>query len=247
MLHRNQVPHILKVEILPPSAQLSWEGGSACVRLSPSPRSRTVRAVLDECEVVVRHPHRISKRRLEDSLRALAGWIIAADQVAQARRQSLSGDSFSYAGEPTVIKVDSSLRRVVIDERGFATPSLSHLESWLKKDARRTLPPLVEDWAARMNLEVTAIRITSPRRRWGSCSSRGTISVNWRLVMAPPEVQEYLVVHELAHRREMNHSNRYWAVVEEHCPNYREHEKWLKANGWRLMSFGATQSAGKKS
>ena len=86
----------------------------------------------------------------------------------------------------------------------------------------------VRELAARHHLSVRRVTIRSQRSRWGSCSPRGTISLNWRLVQTPPWVRDYLVLHELAHLREMNHSRRFWAEVARLCPNYREAERWLK-------------------
>ena len=69
------------------------------------------------------------------------------------------------------------------------------------------------------------------RRRWGSCSVEGNLNFNYRLVMAPPEVLDYVVIHELMHRRQLNHSRRFWALVSEHCPGYRDAIAWLKTYG----------------
>ena len=74
------------------------------------------------------------------------------------------------------------------------------------------------------------ITVRNQRSRWGSCSVKGTISLNWRLIQTPPFVQDYIILHELMHLREMNHSRRYWRCVEQVCPNYRNAEAWLKQN-----------------
>jgi predicted metal-dependent hydrolase len=86
----------------------------------------------------------------------------------------------------------------------------------------------VLELAARHGLTVRRITVRSQKSRWGSCSRRGTISLNWRLVQAPGFVRDYLVLHELAHLREMNHSRRFWGEVARLCPDYREAERWLK-------------------
>ena len=78
------------------------------------------------------------------------------------------------------------------------------------------------------------ITIRGQRTRWGSCSGRGTLSFNWRLMMAPPKVLDYVVVHELAHRKEMNHSARFWAEVERILPDYKRRRKWLKDYGTQV-------------
>jgi hypothetical protein len=74
----------------------------------------------------------------------------------------------------------------------------------------------------------------SQRTRWGGCSSRQNLSFNWRLVMAPPAVLDYLAVHELAHLAEPNHSMKFWLIVRSHCPEFQRHKRWLRDNEWRL-------------
>jgi predicted metal-dependent hydrolase len=102
------------------------------------------------------------------------------------------------------------------------------IERHLWRLAGRELPVLVLEFAALHQLPVRRVTVRNQRSRWGSCSRRGTISLNWRLIQTPPFVRDYICLHELAHLREMNHSRRFWRVVEQLCPDYRAAEKWLK-------------------
>ncbi len=102
------------------------------------------------------------------------------------------------------------------------------IERHLRRLAARELPARVWELAARHQLTVSRVTVRSQRSRWGSCSRRGTISLNWRLVQTPPFVRDYLVLHELAHLKEMNHSPRFWSEVARLCPEFREAEGWLK-------------------
>jgi predicted metal-dependent hydrolase len=108
------------------------------------------------------------------------------------------------------------------------------IERHLRQLAARELPPRVLELAALHQLPVRRITVRNQRSRWGSCSRRGTISLNWRLVQTPPSVRDYLVLHELAHLKEMNHSRRFWAEVAHLCPDYREAERWLKQHSGLL-------------
>ncbi len=92
------------------------------------------------------------------------------------------------------------------------------------------LVPRTLELAQQHQLRVTRVTVRNQRSRWGSCSARGTISLNWRLIQTPLFVRDYIILHELMHLREMNHSARYWRCVEEVCPDYRTAEAWLKAN-----------------
>ena len=103
-----------------------------------------------------------------------------------------------------------------------------------REEAKRRIPERVEYFARRMGVAYGRITIREQKTRWGSCSQAGNLNFNWKLVLMPPEVLDYVVVHELAHRREMNHSPRFWAVVERELSDYRERRRILREQG-RLL------------
>jgi predicted metal-dependent hydrolase len=105
----------------------------------------------------------------------------------------------------------------------------------LRARAAIELPPQLLALAERHGLIVTRVTIRNQRSRWGSCSSRGHITLNFRLLLMPPEVREYILIHELMHLRQGNHSRRFWRLVEEAYPAFREAERWLKKNGASLF------------
>jgi predicted metal-dependent hydrolase len=98
----------------------------------------------------------------------------------------------------------------------------------LWKLAAAELAPKVYEFAAVHQLKVQRVTVRNQRSRWGSCSRRATISLNWKLIQAPPFVRDYIILHELMHLRQMNHSARFWGEVEAVCPEYKTAEKWLK-------------------
>src|SRR5947208_16572007 len=102
------------------------------------------------------------------------------------------------------------------------------IEKHLWRLAAKELPPRVLEFAAMHQLPVRRVTVRNQRSRWGSCSRRGTISLNWRLIQAPPFVRDYLILHELSQLTEMNHSTRFWREVERVCPDYEAAERWLK-------------------
>ncbi|MEO6237101.1 MAG: SprT family zinc-dependent metalloprotease [Vicinamibacterales bacterium] len=105
----------------------------------------------------------------------------------------------------------------------------------LRVCAVRELPPQIHALAARLGLTLNRVTIRNQRSRWGSCSSRGSITLNFRLMLMPPSVREYVLVHELMHLKQPNHSIRFWRLVEAACPGFRDAEKWLKAHGTELF------------
>lgn len=109
------------------------------------------------------------------------------------------------------------------------------LERRYRQAAKEYIPRRADYFAQRIGVSYERIRIAEQKTRWGSCSSRGTLSFNWKLMLAPPKVLDYVVVHELCHLIEMNHSPRFWKLVEEIIPDYKEYRKWLKENGNTLQ------------
>ena len=99
-----------------------------------------------------------------------------------------------------------------------------------KETAAAVIKGRVEHWAAMMGLGHGRVLIKSQRTLWGSCSAKGNLNFNWRLAFAPRQVLDYVVIHELAHLRELNHSKRFWAMVEKYCPDFRVNRRWLHDN-----------------
>ena len=112
------------------------------------------------------------------------------------------------------------------------------LQNWLKKQARIALHQAVDHFEPLLNNRPHRIVVGDTTSRWGSCSSRKTLSFSWRLILASPEILNYVVAHEMAHLEEMNHSPKFWAVVEKLCPDWKKHRRWLKSNGNSLMFIG---------
>jgi predicted metal-dependent hydrolase len=118
-----------------------------------------------------------------------------------------------------------------------ARPAVVHPdEPALRRRATKELPVELLALAAVHALTVTRVSIRNQRSRWGACSSTGSITLNWRLVLVPPLVREYVMIHELMHRREMNHSKRFWRHVAAACPQYQNARKWLLVEGRRLFT-----------
>ena len=150
---------------------------------------------------------------------------------------------------------ETKIQKFVEEKREWI---LKHLEKIQKRDAQKenvqklsalerqhlqnkacvVIPRRVAYYAEKLGVSYGKITLRQQKTRWGSCAANGNLNFNWLLILAPPEVLDYVVVHELCHRREMNHSQAFWKEVEKILPDYRERQKWLKDNGWRLMEEG---------
>ncbi|MGH9409044.1 MAG: M48 family metallopeptidase [Vicinamibacterales bacterium] len=117
----------------------------------------------------------------------------------------------------------------------LAAARAPHVERALRTRAQRELPPQLTTLAERFGLVVSRISIRAQRSRWGACAPTGHITLNYRLLLMPPQVREYILIHELMHLRQPNHSRRFWRLVQDACPDFREAERWLKQHGASLM------------
>ena len=119
--------------------------------------------------------------------------------------------------------------------RVLASKRPASVDRELRERAVKELPPQLLGLAERHGLPVSRVSIRNQRSRWGSCSPRGHIALNFRLLLMPPDVREYILIHELMHLRQPNHSIRFWRLVEAACPAFREAERWLKKHGASLF------------
>jgi predicted metal-dependent hydrolase len=120
------------------------------------------------------------------------------------------------------------------------TVVVHHDEQALRQRAVKELPPALLLLGARHEIAVTRISVRNQRSRWGACSARGSITLNWRLILVPDFVREYVMIHELMHRRELNHSRRFWRHVAAACPRFEEARRWLRSEGQQLFRGGQT-------
>jgi predicted metal-dependent hydrolase len=200
-------------------------------------------------KVVVRAPLKAPGALISQFVESKAGWIMekkaqAANHPTLPARQFNGGEKFPFLGQDYPLSVVTGQRAALRFEQGFflnqkATPNAKLVfEKWYKAAALRVLTERVNALATKHGFRYGKIRISSARTRWGSCSARGTLSFTWRLVMAPPEVVDYVVVHELVHLKVKNHSRTFWASVAALMPVYTRRVAWLKANGKFLTLDG---------
>ncbi|MBM4463752.1 MAG: M48 family metallopeptidase [Chloroflexi bacterium] len=200
--------------------------------------------------VVIPQSHNI--RQITHLLKAKKGWILSKlakyGQLEShtTEKQLRSGDTISYLGRDLELVVrhnhgnaDSARlewdRLVVSLRDGRGRPGLV-LEQWYRVQAARLIKGKADKLSARLGLTYNRLMIRGQRTRWGSCSQKGNLSFNWKLIMAPEPVMDYVIVHELAHLKEMNHTKRFWELVGKHCPQWRDHRKWLKEHGFELAA-----------
>ncbi len=210
-------------------------------------------------KVEVVAPPKVSDHKIDQFVRAKQQWIIEALVKIKAKSQqhkSFAPDVYAHGAEipyqgtcyPLVIR-STKLKRIKIE---FCLEFIAHLPEvlvsqdhsadikealirWMKKETKSRVERLVVEHAHKKQLFPQTIKIKTQKSRWGSCGINNDININWLLIIAPPEILEYVVVHELCHIRVRNHSAHFWALVAEHLPDYQTRRQWLKKHGSSLM------------
>ena len=171
------------------------------VQVIRSKRKTMAVQVTTDCKVIVRVPFGVSDRNIQDFITRHRGWIVQKYMEASVRKkQSQQSD----------------------------IPLYESLDSRTKKRIKETITEKVRDYSQIMGVTVGRVSIRNQKTRWGSCSSKGNVNFNYRLYYMPESLLNYVVIHELAHRKHMNHSPRFWEEVSKYCPDYRECRKQLR-------------------
>lgn len=233
--------------------ELQWE-------LRVSRRARYARLQIKPfggLEVVI--PPRFPRHQVAGLVAKHAGWARRQlNRQAQLRQSvqlpshvSLAFDNSStpvvYTTGPLQMNFDmfaeSSTEKIVI-AADSQRERCSQLRGWIRRRARESFPAMLAEISTRTGLEFNRLSIRSQKTRWGSCSTRGNISLNDQLLFMPAKTVRYLMIHELCHTRHLNHSKAFWALVEHHCADFRSHEKLLGDSrnlvpGWFLLDLYA--------
>ena len=191
--------------------------GTIDVRVRESTRARRLRVTVGSAvQAVV--PRGVSDRQLDRFLDEVRPWI-ERQLRERVPKLGLDGAGVVWIGlQPQL-----------------APPG--DVERWYREEARRRITAVIARESRRLGVRPGRIGIRDPRTRWGSCSARGNLSFSWRLVIAPVEVLEYVVVHELCHLRELNHSKRFYRLLDEVRPGWRAQSAWLRDFGPELLDY----------
>lgn len=217
-------------------------------------RRRSIGFVVDGAGLTVRAPAGVALAEIEHALHGKAGWIVRKlheVRALQQRREAgrivwAHGAQLPYLGAPLWLQLGATPgARVRLIEAGSAAPeralqlALPHdaaaqqaraqVQAWFQRQARSHFTARLEHFAPQLAVRWSSLRLSSARTRWGSASADGSIRLNWRLLHYAPALIDYVVVHELAHLREMNHSPRFWRIVEGVLPDYATRRRQLRA------------------
>lgn len=207
-------------------------------------------------EVKVSAPLNVSENQIRDIVLKKMSWIVKKqEELKSLYRESnnenrfVDGESFYYLGSEYTLKIQKKLtlssvtiqgNNIVVTAGGNSITGNEGenirriLRSWYIKQFAEVIKDRIDKYAPQIGVCPVKVTVREQKTRWGSCSSKGNINLNWKLVMAPMKVVDYVIVHELCHMKEMNHSKSFWNIVSSILTDYDESRKWLKLNGHRL-------------
>ena len=219
-------------------------------RIRRSDRARHARIVVDADGVEVVVPRRMALRHVEPFVREKRPWI---ERTLRRYQDAVvdgpidvdlrDGGEVPYLGEQLDldVRVEPGRTRPHVRRRGDVLtvkvarrgrePIRDALERWYRREARAEVEWRLDEAVARAGTSYSRLTIRQQRTRWASCSSNGSMSFNWRLLLAPAEILDYVVEHEVAHLEVLDHSPRFWRLVRSRVPDYKQHERWLRRNG----------------
>jgi predicted metal-dependent hydrolase len=213
---------------------------------------RTVGLKITSTGLVIHAPKRISQLQLEGIIAQKADWIrkklasLTANKIPEMQWQH--GEKLLFLGNTITLTIEQNFRSKAVEyEPGVLQLALPNHKDrslvsrkviqWYKKQAITDFTRRLEIFSSKLGVSFASLNLSNAGSRWGSCNSKKEIRLNWRLLQAPPHIINYVVCHELAHLKEMNHSAKFWAVVASIYPNYKTAEKELKALSAQLHRF----------
>jgi len=216
-----------------------------------SSKRKTSAIKIQKGRVFVMVPERLSMAVIEFLVTEKTRWIkqklaIQNEIIAIKPKEFVSGEAFSYLGRNHPLKIESGLYpaiklhqdELVVSVRDKSADNAKAIKQllikWFKQQAESSLRDKTESYSRIIGVNPSSVTIKSFKSRWGSCSVTGGIQYNWKIIIAPDRVVNYVVIHELCHILHHNHSPLFWKAVERHCHDYRECGAWLKINGARL-------------
>ncbi len=195
-------------------------------------------------------PHNLPAQKAYDLIIEKENWILKhiKKQQSPPQKKLSAGDSVLYRGKSIKIRalsVSEKTATIRLRESFFEIhlpqdgnlPLNEVLASWFRWQAKNQIVKETRRLAKKLGVIIGRISIRDQKTRWGSCSSKKNLNFNWRLLMAPPAVLQYVIIHELTHLEQMNHSKKFWSLVAKRCPDYKTHQKWLKEHGTELRQI----------
>ena len=222
------------------------------IRVERTNRKRTISLQVKNNKLIIKTPRSVSKKTLDDLIRRKQHWIkqkaiLNFEEQNLKNREFIDDEKFYFRGNKyrlslilgrkETVKIEGGLLRVsYVDDKSRGRSTIKRLlEEWYIKESTKILKARTEELAQQMRVQPYGITVKNYKSKWGSCTANNKISYNWRIIMAPDHIIDYLIVHELSHIIEPNHSKNFWYQVGNYCKDFQKKRKWLRENGHKLV------------
>jgi predicted metal-dependent hydrolase len=217
------------------------------ILITRTKRKKTISILIKDGNVEVKAPFNLKQNEIDGFILKKEKWIknkiLLQKKIKQLpKKKFIDGEVFKFLGKDLILKINiNDVIRTYIkndyicldlknNSKNNKEKIKKELELFYRSFSEKILKEKTFIEAKKMNLKLEKIKVRSYKNRWGSCSSNGDISYNWKLIMAPEKIINYVIIHELCHLIHFNHSRDYWKEVSKKLPNYRESKEWLKSN-----------------
>ena len=222
------------------------------IQIERTNRKRTIALEVKNNKLIIKTPRSVSKKTLVDLIRRKQQWIkkraiLNFEEQNLKNRGFIDNDKFYFRGDEyrlslilgrkEAVKIEGGLLVVsYVDDKSIDRGTIKRLlEDWYLKESIEILKARTEELAQQMRVQPYGITVKNYKSKWGSCTANNKISYNWRIIMAPDPIIDYLIVHELSHIIEPNHSKNFWYQVGNYCKDFQKKRKWLRENGHKLV------------
>ncbi len=226
------------------------QGDGFIVTIIKSSRRKTTALKIKDGDVSIHIPTRLPLKIAREFVAQKTGWIknkLADQSLKQVQqKQFIDGETFLFLNEEMPLRLIEAKSIPIINmnaqqlelhgrlNRLSKTAIRSALVRWYKRQAEDYITARTGRISKKIKIIPRSITIKTYKARWGSCNIRGELQFNWKLMLAPPDIIDYVIIHELCHIQHHNHSSHFWQLVEHHCPLFKASRLWLKNNGYRL-------------
>ena len=222
------------------------------IRVERTNRKRTISLQVKNNKLIIKTPRSVSKKTLVDLIKRKQHWInqraiLHFEEQNLKNREFIDNDKFYFRGDEyrlslilgrkEAVKIEGGLLVVsYVDDKSIGRENIKRLlEDWYLKESIKILKARTEELAQQMRVQPYGITVKNYKSKWGSCTANNKISYNWRIIMAPDCIVDYLIIHELSHIIEPNHSKNFWYQVGNYCKDFQKKRKWLRENGHKLV------------
>ena len=222
------------------------------VQIERTKRKKTISLQVKDNKLTIKAPKAVSKKKLDELIQRKKTWIreraiINFEEQALRNREFIDNEKFYFRGKAYRLSIIAAQEETVKIAKGLLVVTFIHfkpldrkvikqlVENWYQGESIEILKTRTNELAKKMKVQPCGITVKNYISKWGSCTAHNKISYNWRIIMAPDYIIDYLIIHELSHIIQPNHSQDFWHHVAKYCDSFQTKRKWLRENGHRLV------------